>query len=98
MQRGQVDLVIVGSDRTTAGADVCNKVGTYLKALAARDNGVPFYAALPASTIDWSLQVGSAVPIEERSPDEVTHIDRKSTRLNSSHLGISYAVFCLKKK
>src|SRR2546423_8960344 len=66
MQRGQVDLVIVGSDRTTAGADVCNKVGTYLKALAARDNGVPFYAALPASTIDWSLQAGSAVPNPER--------------------------------
>src|SRR5881392_3100498 len=79
MQRGQVDLVIVGSDRTTAGADVCNKVGTYLKALAARDNGVPFYAALPASTIDWSLQAGSAVPIEERSPDEVTHITGRSS-------------------
>ena len=74
MQRGQVDMVIVGSDRTTAGADVCNKVGTYLKALAARDNGVPFYAALPVSTIDWSLQSGSAIPIEERSPQEVTHL------------------------
>jgi methylthioribose-1-phosphate isomerase len=74
MQRGRVDMVIVGSDRTTAGGDVCNKVGTYLKALAARDNGVPFFAALPVSTIDWSLQSGSAIPIEERSPDEVTHI------------------------
>ncbi len=74
MQRGQVDLVIVGSDRTTAGGDVCNKVGTYLKALAARDNGVPFYAALPVSTIDWSLQAGSGIPIEERSPEEVTHM------------------------
>jgi methylthioribose-1-phosphate isomerase len=74
MQRGQVDMVIVGSDRTTAGGDVCNKVGTYLKALAAWDNGVPFYAALPVSTIDWSIQAGAAIPIEERSPQEVTHI------------------------
>jgi methylthioribose-1-phosphate isomerase len=74
MQRGQVDMVIVGSDRTTANGDVCNKVGTYLKALAARDNAVPFYAALPVSTIDWSLHTGSAIPIEERSPEEVTHI------------------------
>jgi len=78
MQRTQVDMVIVGSDRTTAGGDVCNKVGTYLKALAARDNGVPFYVALPVSTIDWSLQAGSSIPIEERSPDEVTHITGRS--------------------
>jgi methylthioribose-1-phosphate isomerase len=74
MQRGEVDLVIVGSDRTTAGGDVCNKVGTYLKALAAKDNGVPFYAALPSSTIDWSLENGRDVPIEERSAAEVTHV------------------------
>jgi methylthioribose-1-phosphate isomerase len=74
MQRGQVDMVIVGSDRTTASGDVCNKVGTYLKALAARDNGVPFYAAMPSSTIDWSLHQGSQIPIEERSPDELTHV------------------------
>lgn len=79
MQRGRVDLVIVGSDRTTAGGDVCNKVGTYLKALAAADNGVPFYAALPISTIDWSLQAGSAIPIEERSPQEVTHITGRAS-------------------
>ena len=72
-------MVIVGSDRTTAGGDVCNKVGTYLKALAARDNGVPFYAALPVSSIDWSLQAGSAIPIEERSPEEVTHITGRSS-------------------
>jgi methylthioribose-1-phosphate isomerase len=78
MQRGQVDMVIVGSDRTTAGGDVCNKVGTYLKALAARDNAVPFYAALPVSSIDWSLNAGSAIPIEERSPEEVTHITGRS--------------------
>jgi methylthioribose-1-phosphate isomerase len=74
MQRGQVDMVIVGSDRTTAGGDVCNKVGTYLKALAARDNGVPFYAALPASTIDWSREHGVDIPIEERSSVELTHV------------------------
>ncbi|MFZ1098717.1 MAG: S-methyl-5-thioribose-1-phosphate isomerase [Steroidobacteraceae bacterium] len=79
MQRAQVDMVIVGSDRTTAGGDVCNKVGTYLKALAAGDNGVPFYAALPFSTIDWSLDAGSAIPIEERSADEVTHITGRSS-------------------
>ncbi len=74
MQRGRVDMVIVGSDRTTAAGDVCNKVGTYLKALAAFDNAVPFYAALPVSTIDWSIERGSDIPIEERSPMELTHI------------------------
>ena len=78
MQRGQVDLVLVGSDRTTSTGDVCNKIGTYLKALAARDNGVPFYVALPMSTIDWSLTEGSAIPIEERSPNELTHITGKT--------------------
>jgi methylthioribose-1-phosphate isomerase len=74
MQRGQVDMVIVGSDRVTASGDVCNKVGTYLKALAARDNAVPFYAALPSSTIDWSLDDGREIPIEERSASELTHM------------------------
>jgi methylthioribose-1-phosphate isomerase len=74
MQRGEVDMVIVGSDRTTALGDVCNKVGTYLKALAAHDNGVPFYVALPSSTIDWSLEQGRDIPIEERSPAELTHV------------------------
>jgi methylthioribose-1-phosphate isomerase len=74
MQRGEVDLVIVGSDRTTATGDVCNKVGTYLKALAARDNGIPFYVALPASTIDWTLEEGRDILIEERPATEVTHI------------------------
>lgn len=88
MQQGRVDLVIVGSDRTTAQGDVCNKVGTYLKALAARDNAVPFYAALPGSTIDWTLHSGSAIPIEERSPQEVTHITGRSAsgRLESVRL------------
>jgi methylthioribose-1-phosphate isomerase len=79
MQRGQVDMVIVGSDRTTADGDVCNKVGTYLKALAARDNGVPFYVALPVTTIDWSLRAGSDIPIEERAPEELTHITGRSS-------------------
>ena len=73
MQHGQVDLCIVGSDRVAANGDVCNKIGTYLKALAARDNGVPFYAALPFSTIDWTVARGQDIPIEERSAREVTH-------------------------
>src|SRR5271168_240199 len=80
MQRGQVDMAIVGSDRTTAAGDVCNKVGTYLKALAAGDNGVPFYAALPLSTIDWSLDQGCDIPIEERSAMELTHITGPTAR------------------
>ena len=75
MQHGQVDAVIVGTDRTTRRGDVCNKIGTYLKALAAFDNNVPFYVALPASTIDWSIDDGVAeIPIEARSEREVTHI------------------------
>src|SRR6202048_167425 len=79
MQQGRVDMVVVGSDRTTATGDVCNKVGTYLKALAARDNGVPFYAALPLSTIDWSLDHGGDIPIEERSAMELTHITGRTS-------------------
>ena len=75
MQHGDVDLVIVGTDRTTASGDVCNKIGTYLKALAAHDNGVPFYVAAPSPSLDFSMQDGLAeVPIETRSPREVTHI------------------------
>jgi methylthioribose-1-phosphate isomerase len=75
MQRGRVDLVLVGTDRTTAGGDVANKIGTYLKALAAHDNKVPFYVALPSSSIDWSIEDGlRAIPIEERDPREVTEI------------------------
>jgi methylthioribose-1-phosphate isomerase len=75
MQHGLVDLVIVGTDRTTRRGDVCNKIGTYLKALAAHDNGVPFYVALPSPTIDWTVDDGVAeIPIEERSPREITHI------------------------
>ena len=71
MQHARVDMVIVGTDRVTANGDVANKIGTYLKALAAADNGVPFYVALPHSTIDWTIADGFHVPIEERSPEEV---------------------------
>jgi methylthioribose-1-phosphate isomerase len=74
MQHGLVDLVIVGTDRVTANGDVCNKIGTYLKALAAKDNGIPFYVGLPHSTIDWTLDDGMKIPIEERGADEVTEI------------------------
>ena len=71
MQAGEVDMVIVGTDRVTANGDVANKIGTYLKALAAKDNGVPFYVALPSSTIDWTIAEGRDIPIEERSADEI---------------------------
>jgi methylthioribose-1-phosphate isomerase len=75
MQHGEVDMVIVGTDRTTANGDVCNKIGTYLKALAARDNNVPFYVALPSPTIDWTVKDGvREIPIEERTADEVTFV------------------------
>ena len=75
MQRGEVDIVIVGTDRTTAHGDVCNKIGTYLKALAAKANGVPFYVALPSSTVDWTVKDGlTEIPIENRSSEEVSHI------------------------
>ena len=75
MQHGEIDMVIVGTDRTTASGDVCNKIGTYLKALAAHDNNVPFYVALPSSTIDWSVNDGvQEIPIEERASAEVTHV------------------------
>lgn len=76
MQHGEVDLCLVGTDRTTATGDVCNKIGTYLKALAAQDNGVPFYVCLPTPTIDWRVRDGVAeIPIETRAPEEVTEID-----------------------
>jgi methylthioribose-1-phosphate isomerase len=77
MQKKLVDLCIVGTDRTTSTGDVANKIGTYLKALAARDNGIPFLVALPYSTIDWSLEDGSTIPIEERDAAEVTRITGK---------------------
>jgi methylthioribose-1-phosphate isomerase len=79
MQRGEVDIVLVGCDRVTARGDVCNKIGTYLKALAAHDNGVPFYVAMPLSTLDPTLHDGLAeIPIEERSAREVTHLAGRS--------------------
>jgi methylthioribose-1-phosphate isomerase len=75
MQHGMVDLVIVGTDRTTHTGDVANKIGTYLKALAARDNGLPFYVALPSSTFDWQMKDGiEEIPIETRDPDEVRYV------------------------
>ena len=84
MQHGQVDLCITGTDRTTASGDVCNKIGTYLKALAAHDNNVPFYVALPGPTIDWTLHDGvHEIPIEQRSPDEVT---RMTGRLDTGEI------------
>jgi len=75
MQRGEVDMCIVGTDRTLANGDVCNKIGTYLKALAAKDNNVPFYVALPSSTIDWDIKDFKDIPIEERNSEELTHIE-----------------------
>ena len=81
MQRGQVDLCLVGTDRTSANGDVANKIGTYLKALAAKDNGVPFYVALPHTTIDWSIKDGVAdIPIEERDQDEVLMMQGRSAQ------------------
>jgi len=78
MQHGQVDILITGTDRTTRSGDVANKIGTYLKALAAHDNNIPFYVALPSPTIDWTLSDGFDIPIEERSPHEVTHIQGRA--------------------
>ena len=81
MQHGEVDLCIVGTDRTTRAGDVANKIGTYLKALAAHDNGVPFYVALPSTTIDWEVRDGiSDIPIEERAAEEVSHVYGASGR------------------
>jgi methylthioribose-1-phosphate isomerase len=80
MQRGQVDICITGTDRTAANGDVANKIGTYLKALAAADNEVPFYVALPHSTIDWTLEDGFEIPIEERSAEEVTHMTGRTEK------------------
>ncbi len=75
MQRGEVDMCIVGTDRTLSNGDVCNKIGTYLKALSAKDNNVPFYVALPSSTIDWSIKDHKQIPIEERNSEELSHIE-----------------------
>jgi methylthioribose-1-phosphate isomerase len=89
MQHGMVDLCLVGSDRTTRSGDVCNKIGTYLKALAAKDNGVPFYVCLPGSTIDWSISDGVAeVPIEQRDEQEVSHIAGRLSNGEIVHVSI----------
>jgi methylthioribose-1-phosphate isomerase len=79
MQRGDIDLCITGTDRITANGDVINKIGTYLKALAAADNEVPFYVELPHTTIDWELQDGFEVPIEERGSKEVTQMSGRTS-------------------
>jgi methylthioribose-1-phosphate isomerase len=89
MQRDDVDLVIVGTDRVTAGGDVANKIGTYLKALAAHDNGVPFYVALPYSTIDWSIEKGADIPIEERGADEVLNVQGRLPNGDVASVAIS---------
>jgi methylthioribose-1-phosphate isomerase len=75
MQRDQVDMCIVGTDRTLSNGDVCNKIGTYLKALAAKDNNIPFYVALPSSTIDWNIKDHKEIPIEERNSEELSHVE-----------------------
>ena len=80
MQRGEVDMCIFGTDRTLSTGDVCNKIGTYLKALAAYDNNVPFYVALPSSTIDWETKDYKKIPIEERNSDELSHIEGKDDK------------------
>ena len=82
MQRGEVDICIVGTDRTLSTGDVCNKIGTYLKALAAYDNNVPFYVALPSSTIDWETKDYYNIPIEERNSEELSHIEGKDDKNN----------------
>ena len=82
MQRGEVDMCIVGSDRTLSTGDVCNKIGTYLKALAAYDNDVPFYVALPSSTIDWDIKDFKDIPIEKRNSEELSYIEGKDEKNN----------------
>jgi methylthioribose-1-phosphate isomerase len=90
MQHGQVDCVIVGADRVTARGDVCNKIGTYLKALAAHDNGVPFYAAVPSPTIDWTVRDAlSEIPIEDRSGDEVRRVSGLDPRGEPSEVQVA---------
>ena len=84
MQRGEVDMCIVGTDRTLSTGDVCNKIGTYLKALAAYDNNVPFYVALPSSTIDWETKDYNEIPIEERDAEELSYIEGKDDKNNIS--------------
>ncbi len=88
MQRGKVDICIVGTDRTLANGDVCNKIGTYLKALAAKDNNIPFYVALPSSTIDWNTKDHKDIPIEERNSEELSYIEGLDDKGNIKKLQI----------
>ena len=88
MQRGKVDICIVGTDRTLANGDVCNKIGTYLKALAAKDNNIPFYVALPSSTIDWNIKDHKDIPIEERNSEELSYIEGLDDKGNVKKLQI----------
>ena len=82
MQRGKVDMCIVGTDRTLSNGDVCNKIGTYLKALAAKDNNIPFYVALPSSTIDWKIKNHKQIPIEERNSEELSYVEGMDEKNN----------------
>ena len=93
MMQGQVDAVIVGTDRVTANGDVCNKIGTYLKALAAKDNDVPFYVALPYTTFDAATPTGADIPIEERSADEVTHVTGEGGSIRVTASGAANPAF-----
>ena len=92
MQHNEIDLVLVGSDRTSSNGDVCNKIGTYLKALSAHDNNIPFYVALPSSTIDWKIKDGiKDIPIEERDPSEVNFVQGKDNSNNIINVDIAPA-------
>jgi methylthioribose-1-phosphate isomerase len=91
MRRGEVDLVLVGTDRVAANGDVCNKIGTYPKALAAKDNGVPFYVALPSPTLDPRLPSGDAIPIETRGPDEVLAVTGRDSYGQTATVAIAPA-------
>ena len=93
MMNGQVDMVIVGTDRVAANGDVCNKIGTYLKALAAKDNGIPFYVALPSTTFDATTPTGADVPIEERSGEEVTHVQGEGGAIRVTASGAANPAF-----
>ncbi|OYW21890.1 MULTISPECIES: S-methyl-5-thioribose-1-phosphate isomerase [unclassified Sphingomonas] len=93
MMNGQVDMVIVGTDRVAANGDVCNKIGTYLKALAAKDNNIPFYVALPSTTFDATTPTGADVPIEERSGEEVTHVQGEGGAIKVTASGAANPAF-----
>ncbi len=88
MQRGKIDMCIVGTDRTLSNGDVCNKIGTYLKALSAKDNNIPFYVALPSSTIDWNIKDHKKIPIEERNPEELSHVEGVDEKNNIKRIRI----------